>query len=70
MEIGEIVWWQGRLFRVRGITPMSQADGIAEIEELETGEWWRAPIKELEPRPGPSRQGGVVYPFRPPGVRP
>jgi hypothetical protein len=62
MRIGEVVSWRGGRWLVRGFTPASLPEGMVELEELETGEWARAPLDELERE---EQDGGSVVPLRP-----
>ena len=47
MRLGEEVIHEGQRLVLRGLDPMSVADGRAEIEDPETGERTFVPIAEL-----------------------
>jgi hypothetical protein len=49
MDIGELVIWQGRRYRLRGFDPMSMPSRLAHLEDEETGEQVAVPAAELEP---------------------
>jgi hypothetical protein len=51
MELGDTVIHHGRRYVLRGLDPMSVADGCAHLEELESGEATAVPLAELEPLP-------------------
>jgi hypothetical protein len=58
MEIGDDVIHDGRQLVLRGLEPMSVANGRAEVEDPRTGERFLVPRAELEPaRPGPGVSG-------------
>jgi hypothetical protein len=53
MRLGEEVIHDGRLLVLRGLDPMSVADGRAEVEDPATGQRALVPIAELSlTRPG------------------
>ena len=49
MRLGEEVIHDGQRLVLRGLDPMSVADGRAEVEDPETGERAFVPIAELSP---------------------
>ena len=49
MRIGDLVTWNGRRYVVRGLDPMGVSVRCADLEDAETGEVLRAPVKELRP---------------------
>jgi hypothetical protein len=51
MNVGDLVIWQDRAYRLRGFEPMSVPDRRAYLEDAETGEEATAPVAELEPAP-------------------
>lgn len=51
MQLGDEVIHEGRVLVLRGLDPMSVADGCAEVEDPATGEYARVPIAGLAPAP-------------------
>ncbi|HET7566361.1 MAG TPA: hypothetical protein VFJ91_00085 [Gaiellaceae bacterium] len=51
MQLGEKVIHGGRVLVLRGLDPMSVADGRAEVEDPDTGKRVLVPLAELEPAP-------------------
>ena len=49
MNIGDLVFHQGRRYYLRGLDPMSVPDRRAMLEDAETGERHSAPVEEIEP---------------------
>jgi hypothetical protein len=49
VNIGDQVSFQGRLYVLRGMDPMSVPDRVALIEDAWTGELVRAPFDEVRP---------------------
>jgi hypothetical protein len=47
MNIGDIVMWRGRRFRLLGFSRKSLPQTEAQLEDLETGEWTEVPVEEL-----------------------
>jgi hypothetical protein len=62
MQIGDVVCWRDRRWLVRGFTPAGVPERLVELEEVETGEWARAPVDEPELE---GHGGGSVVPLRP-----
>jgi hypothetical protein len=62
-EIGEIGWWRGRRWWLRGFTPMSQPERLAELQRIDGGDWSRAPLGEIEH--DPDQRGGSLHRLRP-----
>ena len=54
MEIGDHVTWNGRLWVLRGLEPMSVPERHAHLEDPVTGERARAPLSEVVPAAPPS----------------
>jgi hypothetical protein len=52
MKIGDLVSYEGKLYVLRGVEPMSVSDRRAELEDPATGERLRAPCGEIEEAPG------------------
>jgi len=48
MRIGDLVLYDGRLYVLRGVEPMSVDDRKAELEDPETGNRVRVPLDEVE----------------------
>jgi hypothetical protein len=48
MKIGELVSYEGKLYVLRGVEPMSVSDRKAELEDPASGERLRAPCAEIE----------------------
>jgi hypothetical protein len=61
MRIGDLVFYQGRPYYLRGLDPMSVPDRQAFLEDAFTGEERTAPVAELqsEEPDGPQRPPGV-----------
>jgi hypothetical protein len=51
MDIGDLVIWCGRTYRLRGFDPMGVSDRNVYLEDVETGEHVSAPATEVEPTP-------------------
>jgi hypothetical protein len=49
LNIGDPVLYQGRLYVLRGLDPMSVPDRTVLLEDRETGERIRAPMEEVQP---------------------
>jgi hypothetical protein len=49
MDVGDLVIWQGRRYRLRGFDPMSVPDRNAHLEDEETGARVAAPVAEVLP---------------------
>jgi hypothetical protein len=49
MNIGDIVIWGDRRFRLLGFSRKSLPQTEAQLEDLETGEWTSVPVEELTP---------------------
>jgi hypothetical protein len=49
LRVGDVVTHDGRVLRVRGISPMSASPRRALLEDVETGEHVEAQLDELEP---------------------
>ena len=50
MRIGDHVMYDGRLYVVVGLDPMSVPGRRVDLEDVETGERRRVPLAELAPR--------------------
>jgi hypothetical protein len=48
MVIGDHVLYNGRLYILRGIDPMSVSDRRAQLEDAETGETISVPLSEVD----------------------
>lgn len=48
MKVGDLVTWNGRLYVLRGVEPMSLPGRRAELEDVETGERVRVDVGTLE----------------------
>lgn len=59
MTIGDLVLYNGRLYFLRGLDPMSVSDRRALLEDAETGEPLRAPLDEVEDAPDTALEGDV-----------
>ena len=59
MAIGDLVLYNGRLYFLRGLDPMSVSDRRALLEDAETGESLRAPLEDVEDAPEPAPDGDV-----------
>ena len=53
IRVGDDVTYDGRVYRVRGISPMSASPRRVLLEDAETGENVEAPLDELDPIDGP-----------------
>jgi len=51
MKIGELVLYEGRLYYLRGLDPMSVPERQAFLEDASTGEARTAPMDEIELQP-------------------
>ena len=51
MKIGDLVTWQGRLYRLRGFDPFGVERPRAYLEDTETEETLAVPADEVEPGP-------------------
>jgi hypothetical protein len=51
MKIGELVTYQGCVYVLRGLDPMSVPDRHAELEDPSTGELLFVPFEEVSERP-------------------
>jgi hypothetical protein len=49
MNIGDIVMWGGRRFRLLGFSRKSLPETEAQLEDPETGEWIYVPVEEVTP---------------------
>lgn len=49
IHVGDLFTYEGRVLRVRGISPMSASPRRVLLEDVETGEAVEAPVDELEP---------------------
>ena len=52
MKVGDHVIWNGRLYVLRGVEPMSLPGRQAELEDAETGERIRVAVEELKSSSG------------------
>jgi hypothetical protein len=52
IRVGDDVTFNGRLYRVRGISPMSASPRRVLLEDVETGENVEAPLDEIDPLDG------------------
>jgi hypothetical protein len=52
MAIGDHLFYNGRLYILRGIDPMSVTDRRAQLEDAETGESLNVPLSEVEDAAG------------------
>jgi hypothetical protein len=50
MKIGDLVTYQGCVYVLRGLEPMSVPDRRAELEEPSTGEHLSVPFEEVSER--------------------
>ena len=55
MQLGSLVFHQGRPYYLRGLDPMSVSDRQAELEDAFTGARVSFPFAEVEERRGPER---------------
>ena len=53
IRVGDDVTYDGRVYRVRGISPMSASPRRVLLEDTETGENVEAPLDDLDPIDGP-----------------
>jgi len=51
MRIGDLVTYDGAVYVLRGLEPMSVPDRRAELEDPATGERLRVPLSEVEEGP-------------------
>ena len=58
MRIGELVLFDGRLYVLRGVEPMSVDERRAELEDPVTGERFRVPFDEIGEASGPELESG------------
>jgi len=49
IRVGDLVTYEGRVLRVRGISPMSASPRRVLLEDRETGEQVEAQMDDLEP---------------------
>jgi hypothetical protein len=49
MNIGDLVTYQGRVYVLRGLDPMSVPDRHVQLEDPATGETISAPLAEVSP---------------------
>jgi len=49
LHVGDLVTYEGRVLRVRGISPMSASPRRVLLEDVDTGEDIVAPLDDLEP---------------------
>ena len=54
MNIGDLVLYDGTLYVLRGVEPMSVDERQAELEDTVTGERLRVPYAEVEEPPPPA----------------
>jgi hypothetical protein len=47
MQLGDLLTYQGRRYVVRGLDPMGVPERRVDLEDVETGERRRVPIREL-----------------------
>lgn len=59
MAIGDLVLYNGRLYFLRGLDPMSVSDRRALLEDAETGETVRVPLDQVEDAPADGPRGNV-----------
>ena len=52
IHVGDDVTYDGRVFRVRGISPMSASPRRVLLEDAVTGENVEAPLDDIEPHDG------------------
>ena len=53
IRVGDLVTYEGRVLRVRGISPMSASPRRVLLEDPGTGEQVEARVDDLEPVDGP-----------------
>jgi hypothetical protein len=51
MRIGDLVTYDGAVYVLRGLDPMSVPDRLAELEDPATGERVRVPLSDVEEAP-------------------
>ena len=51
MNIGDLVMYEGKLYVLRGVEPMSVHERTAELEDPATGKRMRVPFGEIEEAP-------------------
>jgi hypothetical protein len=51
MRIGDLVTYDGAVYVLRGLDPMSVPDRLAELEDPATGERVRVPLSDVEEGP-------------------
>jgi hypothetical protein len=56
MQLGSLVFHQGRPYYLRGLDPMSVSDRRAELEDVFTGSRISVPLGEVEEHRGPVRR--------------
>ncbi len=49
IRVGDVVTYDGRVLRVRGISPMSASPRRVLLEDVETGEHVEAQLDDVEP---------------------
>lgn len=49
MEIGDLVTYQGCVYVLRGLDPMSVPDRRAQLEDAVTGDYISVPLAEVSP---------------------
>lgn len=52
IHVGDEVTYEGRVYRVRGISPMSASPRRVLLEDVESSEAVEAPLDDLEPLDG------------------
>ena len=55
MQIGDLVTYDGAVYVLRGLDPMSVPDRRAELEDPATGGRVRVPLADVEERPAEPR---------------
>jgi hypothetical protein len=55
MRIGDLVTYQGTLYILRGLEPMSVSERRVELEHPTTGERLRVPLAEVDEEPDEPR---------------
>ena len=56
IHVGDEVAYGGRIFRVRGLSPMSASPRRVLLEELETREILEVRVDEVEPSPAAEKE--------------
>jgi hypothetical protein len=51
MRIGDLITYDGLVYVLRGLDPMSVPDRLAELEDPATGERVRVPLSDVEEAP-------------------